>query len=200
MSTPEPKKQAIETFTVDYWKPDGTLLRTDEVRPVPFMGTDGRAGQAEMIAIQEKILEYVVFETAAIGAMAIDPNGLDLLRKAAAMLWVMGKSETERGIDLINLLNNGDYLQIGRIFVSKSYCSDEIITPFEQPSQIAQIHKMNFWGKLYGVQEEKAKQGQAVAIDNLEKQVVVTVPTPTPTPVVEVLKIDMPRLAAVAGT
>lgn len=191
---PEPTKRLkIPTFPVHYWSPeDGSLLKTEEVRAVPLLGTDGRAGQLEAIEIQDRIIEYVVYETAAIGAMVVDPKGLELLKIAAAMMWVLGKPESERGISLNNLLNAGDYVQIGQIFVSATYSESEIITPFDQPSYFAKIHKMDYWGKLYRTQEEKANGVKAATISKIEAAVTPTAPIEPPK--------NTPLLAAVAST
>ena len=95
-----------------------------------------------------------MFETAAIGSLICDGRGLDLLNKIAKMLVVVGKPE--RGIDLVNLLNVGDYLQIGQIFLSENYSDDNIIPADFQPGKIAKIHKMDFMGKLIQFNNEKA--------------------------------------------
>jgi hypothetical protein len=179
---PEPTKRLkIPTFPVHYWSPeDGSLLKTEEVRAVPLLGTDGRAGQLEAIEIQDRIIEYVVYETAAIGAMVVDPKGLELLKIAAAMMWVLGKPESERGISLNNLLNAGDYVQIGQIFVSKTYNEDRIITPFDQPSHFAEVHKMDYWGKFYRTQEEKAAGIERAAVAKIEQTVMEPATTKVP--------------------
>ena len=59
-------------------------------------------------------------------------------------------------IGFVNLLNVGDYLQIGQIFLSENYSDDNIIPADFQPGKIAKIHKMDFMGKLIQFNNEKA--------------------------------------------
>jgi hypothetical protein len=123
---------------------------------MPFKGKEGQPSLKDLILLQEELLRYAVFETAAIGSLVCDGRGLDLLNKIAKMLVVVGKPD--RGIDLYNLLNMGDYLQVGQIFLSKNYSDDNIIPADFQPGLVAQIHKMDFMGKLIQFNEEKANR------------------------------------------
>jgi hypothetical protein len=181
MADNDPQVLKIQTFPVTYWHPDGTVKEIIRVRPVPFMGSEGRAGQIQAIEAQERIIEYVVHKSPAIGAMVVDEVGLTLLKNAAAMMWVMGEPETKRGISLANLLNAGDYTQIGQIFVSKTYSEDEIVSPIDKPSHFAEIHKMDYWGKFYREQEKR------------ENQAIAKLAPPSP-------PINTPLPAAAAGT
>jgi hypothetical protein len=142
----EPKKISIETFTVNYYKLDGTFARSEEVRPVPFMSKNG-AGLKELIELQERIIKYVVWESFSIATMVCDPVGLDLLNKTAAMLAVVGRQE--RGIDLVQMLEVGDYNQIGSIFLDEHYgTSADGLHVFSKPSLISKIHRIDYWGKF----------------------------------------------------
>ena len=153
VSTPEPKL-TTPRFPITYWNDDGTYRNTDYVVAMPFKGKEGQPSLKDLISLQEELLKYAVFETAAIGSLICDGRGLDLLNKIAKMLVVVGKPE--RGIDLVNLLNVGDYLQIGQIFLSENYSDDNIIPADFQPGKIAKIHKMDFMGKLIQFNNEKA--------------------------------------------
>lgn len=190
MTTLEPKL-TTPRFPVTYWNDDGTYRNTDYVVAMPFKGKEGQPSLKDLILLQEELLRYAVFETAAIGSLVCDGRGLDLLNKIAKMLVVVGKPD--RGIDLYNLLNMGDYLQVGQIFLSKNYSDDNIIPADFQPGLVAQIHKMDFMGKLIQFNEEKAN----LTISELIKEV----PEPV-TPVEEIppLKselINMPPPVAV---
>jgi hypothetical protein len=152
VTTPEPKL-TTPRFAVTYWNDDGTYRNTDYVVAMPFKGKEGQPSLKDLILLQEELLRYAVFETAAIGSLVCDGRGLDLLNQIAKMLVVVGKPD--RGIDLYNLLNAGDYLQIGQIFLSKNYSNDNIIPADFQPGLVAEIHKMDFMGKLIQFNQEK---------------------------------------------
>jgi hypothetical protein len=152
VSTPEPKLTTAR-FPVTYWHEDGSYLKTDYVVAMPFRGKDGQPSLKDLIVLQEELLHYAVFETAAIGSLVCDGRGLELINKIAKMLVVVGK--VERGIDIANLLNAGDYRQIGQIFLSKNYGDDNIIPADFQPGLIAEIHKMDFMGKLIEFNQQK---------------------------------------------
>jgi hypothetical protein len=106
-----------------------------------------------------------VFETAAIGSLVCDPTALGLLNKLAKMLVVVGRSE--RGIDLANLLNAGDYLQIGRIFLSEAYTEDTIVPDNYKPSLIAKIHRMDFVGKLMEFNRQAQEKAMSNALETI---------------------------------
>lgn len=153
VTNPE-SKLITSRFPITYWHDDSTYRNTDYVVAMPFRGKDGQASLKDLIVLQEQLLKYAVFETAAIGSLICDPIGLDLLVNIAKMLVVVGKPD--RGIDLDNLLNVGDYLQIGQIFLSENYSDENIIPADFQPGRIARIHKMDFMGKLIKYNNEKA--------------------------------------------
>jgi hypothetical protein len=190
VTTPEPKL-TTPRFPVTYWNDDGTYRNTDYVVAMPFKGKDGQPSLKDLILLQEELLRYAVFETAAIGSLVCDNRGLGLINKIAKMLVVVGKAE--RGIDILNLLNVGDYLQIGQIFLSKNYSNDNIIPADFQPGLIAEIHKMDFMGKLIQYNQQKQDGVLEELIKAVPEPVVIAEPTPaplinTPPAVVEVAK------------
>lgn len=185
VTTPEPKL-TTPRFPVTYWNDDGTYRNTDYVVAMPFKGKDGQPSLKDLITLQEELLRYAVFETAAIGSLICDARGLELLGKIARMLVVVGKPD--RGIDLANLLNAGDYLQIGQIFLSENYNDDNIIPPDFQPGKIAKIHKMDFMGKLILFNNQKADGMVMDLIKEPESVKVKPELTSTPLPVLETVK------------
>lgn len=178
MTTPEQKKElSIPQFPITYWNDDGTFRNTVYVKAMPFLGKDGSASLSDLISLQEKLLKYAAFETAAIGSLLCDPIALTLIQDMAKMLCVVGK--IERGIDVNNLLDAGDFLQIGWIFLSESYTEDKIVPPDDyQPSAIARIHRMNFTGKLAAFNREATLKLQREAIAAMAPEI--EEPTSTP--------------------
>lgn len=145
-------KLTTPRFAVNYWNDDGTFRNSDMVVAMPFMGKDEEPNLKDLIALQEELLRYSVFKTAAIGSLVCDAEGLDLINRIAKMLVVVGKPK--RGIDLYNLLNVGDYVQLGQIFMSRNYSLEGVVPTNYQPSKIAEIHKMDFLGKLNKLNKE----------------------------------------------
>lgn len=188
--TTEPKKLSTPNFPVTYWNEDGTYKGTEYVMAMPFMGKDGQPGLKDLILLQEELLRYAVFETAAIGSLICDPVGLDLLNKIARILVVVGKPE--RGIDLKNLLLAGDYVQIGQIFLSEAYDESTIVPQDYKPSAIARIHRMDFTGKLMKLNQELRTREQQKEIDRIIEQIEpveeIEQPISTPPPAVVVAK------------
>lgn len=165
------------TFNVNYWDDKDNLIGTDIIKPMPFKGKNGAPAWIDLISLQEKLIHLAVYETAEIGSFLHLPQGLDIIRKMAAMLIVVGKSE--RGINLDNLLDAGDYPQIARIFLSEDY--DDRGTPPRPytPSLIARIHGMNFEGKL----DEISKiWRQKRIMEEIQESVAQTAAELTPTP------------------
>jgi hypothetical protein len=189
VTTPEPKL-TIPRFVVNYWDENGNYRNSDYVVAMPFMGTDGAPHLRDLILLQEELLKFAVFETAAIGSLVCNNVALDLINKIAKMLVVVDKPE--RGIDIKNLLNAGDYLQIGQIFLSEGYDNESITPDDYKPSRIARIHKMDFFGKLISLNKERAK----IAQDDLMKTLIepVKVPEPEPEPEPEPVRIE-PQIA-----
>jgi hypothetical protein len=163
--TETPKQLTTPKFAVNYWNEDGSFKSTDYVMAMPFMGKDGQPSLRDLITVQEELLRFAVFETAAIGSLVCDPAALGLLNKLAKMLVVVGRSE--RGIDLANLLNAGDYLQIGRIFLSEAYTEDTIVPDNYKPSLIAKIHRMDFVGKLMEFNRQAQEKAMSNALETI---------------------------------
>jgi hypothetical protein len=182
---PEPKQLTTIKFPVYYWDENGELKDTDWVRPMPFMGQAGEASLSDLIHLQEELLKIAVFETAAIGALICNPQALQLIGKMAAMMCVVGRKE--RGIRVNDLLNSGDYLQVGQIFLSEGYTDDNIIPDDYKPSAIARIHRMNFSGKLVEYSRTQIAKQQEELVPT------VTAPTQPVTPVT----VTTPTLPAV---
>jgi hypothetical protein len=190
VTTPEPKL-TTPRFPITYWNEDGTYRNSDYVIAMPFRGKNNEPSLKDLIIAQEELLKFAVFETAAIGSLVCDPRGLDLINKIAKMLVVVGKPE--RGIDVLNLLNAGDYLQIGQIFLSENYNDDNIIPADFQPGRIARIHKMDFMGKLIQFNQEK----QDGAILDLIKAEPELAPAPIAMPELIPAQINTPLPPAV---
>ena len=150
MTEPEAPAHRIQSFVVYYYKPDGTIKNTETVVPVPF------TVWADLVAFQERLLRQAVDVSTAIEGFLADPELLSAIRSIASILKVRGKSEP--GIDLENLLVSGDYLQIGRIFLSQSYndTGNENINSEYKPSLVAQIHHLDFGGKILRMSRELA--------------------------------------------
>lgn len=160
----EPAKLNRPTFTVNYWDDKDNMIGVDIVKPMPFKGKDGQPSWSDLITLQEKLIHLAVYKTAHIGSFLQVPEGLAIIRKMAAMLIVVGKAE--RGINLDNLLDAGDYGQIARIFLSEGF--DETGMP-PRPftaSAIARIHGMDFEGKL---DEEGRNWRKQMMIDSIQE-------------------------------
>lgn len=191
---------SIPQFLVHYWKEDGTLDYTEYVVPMPYKGGEGQSDLKDLILLQEKLLEYCVFKTAAIGSLLCDAEPLSIINQMAKMLKVVGKKE--RGINIGRMLGCGDYLQIAQIFLSEGCNNDEIVPADYTPSAIARIHRMDFVGKLREYSEKRRKQILAEEIDRIESEIEIEIvepepkiePTPTP------IDTPPPVLAATTST
>ncbi len=142
---PETPKLSIDRHKINYWKEDGTYLKSVYINPQPFIKSNKYPGcLADAIAIQEEIIKYIVIKTAWIGNILADSSAIDSIRRLAAIVPIEGG---ELGIDVDNLLNARDYLQIAKLFISESYESISTMPEEWKPSSIARLNGMNFEGK-----------------------------------------------------
>lgn len=162
----EPAKLNRPTFTVNYWDDKDNMIGVDIVKPMPFKGKNGQPSWSDLIVLQEKLIHLAVYQTAHIGSFLQLPEGLAIIRKMAAMLIVVGKAE--RGINLDNLLDAGDYGQIARIFLSEGFDETGVPPRPFTASAIARIHGMDFEGKL---EEEGRNWRQKMMTESLQEAV-----------------------------
>jgi hypothetical protein len=141
----ETPKLQLDRHKINYWKEDGTYLKSVYILPSPFVKSDKCLGSlADAIAIQEEIIRYIVEETAWLGSILANDGAIDSIRRLAAIVPIEGGL---CGIDVDNLLNVRDYLQIGKLFISESYESVGSMPEEWKPSAIARLNGMNFEGK-----------------------------------------------------
>ncbi len=180
----EPRRLKRPTFEVYYWDADGNEKGMDVVRPMPF------DKWKDLIELQEKLIFFAVNKTSAIGSFLHHPDALSIVKKMAAMLIVIGKDKP--GIDIDNLLQAGDYAQIGRIFLSETIDETDMAPTAFTASAIARIHGFDAGGKL--VEFLKAKQAKELNTMLEEMK-----PEPEPEKVVEI-KPETPPLAIGTST
>jgi hypothetical protein len=181
----ETLKLQLDRHKINYWKEDGSYLKSVYILPQPFVVSDKYPGSLAMaIAIQEEIIKYIVTQTAWLGSIIADPNAIDSIRRLAAIVPIEGGGV---GIDVDNLLNVRDYLQIGKLFISESYDSIGTMPEEWKPSAIARLNGMNFEGKRIEIAMSNLEDLRARETKRFE---MMQPPEPT---------TDMPLVAAATG-
>lgn len=180
---PMSDKPTTLKFPVYYRDENDEIIGTDWVRPMPFMGRDGKPGLADLIHAQEELIKIAVYETAVIADLLCNPQVISLIKIMAAMQTVIGTKD--RGIKVDDLFDAGDYIQVARIFMSEGYSAEMETPDVYIPSSIARIHRMNFSGKLSEhiaartIKFEREQKEKAAKEAKLE-----TAATPAATPVI----------------
>jgi hypothetical protein len=147
-------------------------------------------GLREAIALQEETIRYAMDKNSIMSEWLLDPVGLDLLKRFAASVPLEGGKS---GIDLVNLLEAGDYRTIGCLFVSNAYADKfylRELTEFE-PSIIASLNAIDYRGKLSKAAIVAFERAQQEAAKEAAKQEATPMPTTAP--------IDTPQPVLVDG-
>lgn len=125
-----------------------------------------KPGMNDFKELYQELLQYFVHYNSSMGELLSDPSVVSLLKAIAEMLPVVGSNKT--GINLDDLLDNGDWEQICQLFFTSSMQDDgefEVDKDGEikayKPSKLAKLNQLDFFGRLGKALKHNREQGLA---------------------------------------
>lgn len=148
--------------------PDGSTINVKRFSALSKNGP----GLAEFKEMYQQMVALFVETNASIGDILVEEKGITLLRGMAGILPILGAKDGEVGIDVDALLEAGDIEQICNLFITSSmnregknrgkYKVDPNgNTLTYEPSDLAELNQLNFYGYIDRAIKEKDAREKA---------------------------------------